>query len=131
MLSVSGEGPGAEGVHMATTTTETCCYEGCEREATTVDSDGDAACERHAAQSARYVVTTRLDRVGSWLASEQVPAVVAAVEAQGWDVTIREPRAGEAEGTHVLRADGTLQVVRPGELPALSDALDDAADATR
>jgi hypothetical protein len=114
-------------------TREACCYEGCAREATTVDADGDAACERHAAQSHEYVVVTHLDAVGDWLAAEQVPAVVAAVAAQGWAVEIRAPRRGEAEGTYQRHADGRYQLLG-GSVPqpeGLSLALDAAADATR
>lgn len=112
------------------TTDETCCYEGCEREATTTDGDGDAACEYHAAQSRRYVVATHLDQVGSWLATEHVARVEAAVAEQGWDVTIREPRKGEAEATYYVKADGTLQILgfsipRP---EGLEDALREASD---
>lgn len=83
----------------------------CNDDATTTDSDGDPACELHAAQDAAYVVTARLDLIGSWLTSAQAQRATALLDAAGWDVTIREPRKGEAEGTHRMKSDGTLQIL--------------------
>lgn len=117
------------GCNGTVTVTALCCYYGCARPATGYDRDGDQVCAQHEAQSSRYTITTRLDRAGSWLSTAQAARVVELLVADGWDVTIREPRIGEAEATYRHDARG-LQILgfsipRP---EALDEAVRTAAD---
>jgi len=96
-----------------TTTTglSTCCYEGCDAHASEYDCDGDLACAFHAAQSERYDVVTDLDpETSTWCDSEIAERVEKLLRADGWTVSIRAPRGGEAEGTYRRDSHG-LQIL--------------------
>ena len=113
---------------MNTTTTDTCCYEGCTRTATDHDADGDLACEFHAAQSEKYVVVENLDD-GSWLDEASAKRAESILDDGGWTVSIRRPRSGEAEATYLVTSNG-LQILGHS-IPApksLKRALDEAAE---
>lgn len=86
-----------------------CPYEGCTKLAIEHDHDGDLACEEHAAQSERWVIVECLNG-GPWLDEEHAPAVEEKLEELGYDVQIRSPLRGEAEGTYYRKGDGTLQI---------------------
>lgn len=74
-------------------------------------------------QADSYVILTSL-RDGQWVDADQASRIVVALVAQGWDVEIRSPRRGEAEGTYVRRSDGSLQIL--GYTIPSCDALDAA-----
>ncbi len=112
------------GCNGTVTVTRLCCHVGCAHAATEMDGDGDQVCDMHYHRGARYVVTTHLDRVGSWLGTAQAARVVELLAEDGWDVTIREPRDGEAEGTYRVQDDGTLQIL--GFSVPLPESLDEA-----
>lgn len=77
----------------------------------------------------QYVVVMSLDAEGSALTTEQAEKAVSLMEEAGWDVEIREPRRGEAEGTYAWYR-GSLQILGysisvPEELEAdLNRAMD-------
>lgn len=93
-----------------------CCYEDCDRVANEIDSDGDPCCERCYWQhdmGAKFVELHNLVD-GAALDADTARRYEALMGERGWDVTVREPRRGEAEGnTYTERGDGTLQVQRP------------------
>lgn len=92
-----------------TTPVTACCYEGCDARATDYDHDGDLACGLHAAQSERYDVVTDLDE-GTWCDREIAERVEKLLAADGWTVSIRAARGGEAEGTYRRGSHG-LQIL--------------------
>lgn len=102
-----------------------CCYDGGRRPATETDYEGDDACAICAAREGRaYEVVTRFD--GEWVDSALAKKVSDALLADGWRVTIREPRKGEAQATYERRGSG-LQIL--GYSIPQPDALIDAIDA--
>ena len=110
---------------------EVCCYEGCDRLAREHDSDGDLACEEHAAKSYDWVIVTDLSESSRWLDADLAEKVEGIMSEQGWNVEIREPRSGnEAQATYYRRGNGDLQIVgftipKP---EALRYALDEASN---
>ena len=112
-----------------TTALSTCCYKGCNATATDHDCDGDEACALHAAQSERYEIATDLDpETSTWCTRQIADRVEALLAADGWTVSIREPRGGEAEGTYPRSSNGDLQILG-FSIPtpdALSHAVTDA-----
>lgn len=114
---------------MKTTTTTTCCYDGCDHTASEHDHDGDLACPLHAAQSEEYVVVADLTS-GPWLDAASAERAESILSDAGWTVTVREPRGhGEAEGTYLRGRGGDLQILGYS-IPtpeALSAAIDEAA----
>lgn len=94
-----------------TTALSTCCYEGCDAHASEYDHDGDLACAFHAAQSERYEIVTDLDpETSRWCTREIAERVEALLAADGWTVSIRAARGGEAEGTYRRGSHG-LQIL--------------------
>ena len=93
-------------------TMPTCCYENCTHAATDLDVDGDDACPIHAAREGReYVIVADLEG-GAWCDASLAEKVSAALDADGWSVTIRSPSrfASEAEGTYERTSQG-LQIL--------------------
>ena len=112
---------------MTSTTTETCCYEGCTDAAIEHDCDGDLACPLHDAQSEKYVVVEALD--GRWLDEASAARVESILVAAGWMVTIRRPRRGEIEDTYLVTSNGLQILGHSIPTPkSLSRALRDAAE---
>lgn len=113
-------------IDTATTTTATvCCYEGCDHTASEYDSDGDLACPLHAAQSSRYDVVTDLDE-GTWCDRAVADRTEKLLRLDGWSVTIRNPRGGEAEATY-RRSEHGLQIL--GYSIPVPEPLREAIDA--
>lgn len=111
---------------MTTDTNTLCCYDGCTSPATTTDRDGDAACECCAAREGRYYeITANLDS-GEWVDAELAAKVQSALAADGWNVTIRAPRRGEALATYERHAGGNLQIL--GYSIECPDALNEAVE---
>lgn len=112
-----------DGVRLSARGETLCSYRGCSDLGLEWDADGDHACAEHAAKSEEWVITTDLEG-GAWVDAAQAERMERALAELGWDVTIRAPRGREAEGTHTLRSDGTLQWQRTPE--SLRYALDKA-----
>lgn len=103
---------------MTTTTattpaTVTCCYEGCDRVANEIDSDGDRCCERcywqHDLEAEFVELHNLID--GDAFDADMARRYETLMAERGWTVTVREPRIGEGEGhTYTERGDGTLQI---------------------
>lgn len=99
-----------------TPATVTCCYEGCERVANEFDSDGDRCCERCLWQHDMEAEFVELHNLVDGVALDEGMArrYEQLMAERGWDVTVREPRRGEAEGyTYTQNSDGTLQIQMP------------------
>ena len=79
-------------------TSTVCCYEDCDRVATTHDTDGDEACDECAARSERW--TEVHEGAVAWVGAENAAAVEAAMRADGWDLSVRAVRRGEIVGTY-------------------------------
>ena len=91
-----------------------CCYEGCDRRATERDSDGDLCCERCYWQrdmSAQFVELHNLTD-GNTFDADMAERYSSLMAERGWNVEVREPNRGEAEGhTYYRKDDGTLQIL--------------------
>ncbi len=88
-----------------------CAYENCTRRTFDTDSDGDEVCEMHLAQENRYTVVAIIGEFdGNWINEELIEPLQNDLAAHGWDVEIRRPRRGEAEGTYRHDRDG-LQIL--------------------
>ena len=115
-------------IYVDTTSTATCCYEGCTRTATDHDHDGDLACEFHAAQSESYVVVEDLDD-GPWLDEAGAERVESILGEAGWTVSIRRPRSGEIEETYLVTSNGFQILGHSIPVPeSLKRALHEAAE---
>jgi len=78
-----------------------------------------------------WVVLAHLGDEGDWLDEAGARRVEATLASDGWTVTIRAPRGGEAEGTYYRRLGGDLQIVGYSILDCeeLRDALERAVEA--
>ena len=114
---------------MTTDINSLCCYDGCTSPATTTDHEGDAACERCAAREGRrYEITADLAG-GEWVDADLAEKVQAALASDGWDVTIRAPRRGEALATYERSVGGDLQIL--GYSIPVPEALNEAVEKAR
>lgn len=106
-----------------TTTTSLCTT------CSTRTADYGDLCERCHDQDQSYVIVTALDE--TWITSEQAEAMESILAGQGWDVEIRRPRQGEAEGTY-RHTDHGLQILgySVSEPADLRVAIERAADQT-
>jgi hypothetical protein len=88
-------------------------------------TDHDVSCEDETCcgicvKSARYVHALRADAEYG-LDARQIERMADWLTADGWDIRIREPRRGEAEGTYRVGSDGSLQIL--GFSSQVPDAL--------
>lgn len=89
-----------------------CCYEGCDAVATTTDNDGDECCAECAAKNSRWVIVTDLSEDARWCDAGMAEQLEETLADLGYEVEIREPRRGEAEGTYLYWDDGQYSMPR-------------------
>ena len=81
-------------------------------------------------QADSFVIVVNLTN-GPWIDADQATRLEELLADAGWDIEIRSPQRGEAEGTYVRRTDGSLQILGYSipEPESLTDAVNEAFDA--